>query len=1161
MAGGRMGLMNRAVVALVACLTLSWAAAVAASAAEPPAYLSSFGPDGTSSTGFAGAGPIAVDQGSDLVYVLDRSAGTLFKFDTDANPVDFGGSAPYISENRISGLSLAAGGGENQVAVDSNSHVVYVTGDTRKSLQAFQADGEPALFTAGPGAGTSKIEGFHELLGVAVDANGNIYASDYGVGGSGVITIYAPSGEPITSFAAAEPANLAVDSSGAVYVNRWHSSVSKFTPSEFPVTATTTYAAASQPVDPAPAFTVAVNPATNDVYIAENDEAFLVQIAWYDENGTLLSIFAGDGQEGEIDNSEGIGIDADTGKVYVANRSATDLSQVKIFGEEVFEPEAPTIGSVAATGVTADSATLRATINPNTLATTYRFEYGLGDCSVVPNPCTAIPLGGAPIGSGHELVNVSQPIAGLQANTTYHYRVVAENSLGAKASLDRTFTTQVRALGFELSDNRVWEMVSPAKKFAGVLRGSSAGVIQAAEDGQGLVYQSIGSIVAAPEGNRALEPAAILAHRNADGWDSRDITPPHTRATTVAAGTEYDVFSPNLERALLEPRDSTPLSPASSERAPYLRENSDPPVYTPLVTSKAGFANVPAGTVFGGDELHGQVSDVIVAGANRDLSHVVLTSEVPLVPNAAPGSLYEWAGGHLQPVSKLPADQGGGVVQGVLGSDQSSVRNAVSDDGSRVFWSPGNIGTGSINLSALYLRDTAAQETARLDVPQSGASELGDPRPAFQGASADGTVVFFTDTQQLTADASPSGRDLYRCVIPTGTGGSGCQSLTNLSAPLDGSGESAEMQGLAPAFSADGSRVYFVALGVLDETPNQRGEEAVSGEPNLYVWEAGEGTSFIATLSIEDDRDWGKVNGGTPGYTRTLSTASSPSGRYFAFMSERSLTGYESRTAESGELTEEIYVYDIVGERLSCVSCNPSGASPAGQAGAPAGVDPQGLWGGLWGSRSIAATLPEGTVSLGSQLTRYQAYRPRGVLDNGRVLFNAVDALVPADSNGTWDVYQYEPTGVGTCSGSSSGAAVSRSGDACLSLISSGSDERESFFLDASANGDDVFFITAARLSVLDTDNVNDVYDARVGGTAAVLHPVSECDGQACQPAGRPPQDPTPASESFFEQRRQRCPKAKRAVRRHGKVRCVPRKRHKHEKHHKRSGRDRRAHR
>ena len=48
-----------------------------------------------------------------------------------------------------------------------------------------------------------------------------------------------------------------------------------------------------------------------------------------------------------------------------------------------------------------------------------------------------------------------------------------------------------------------------------------------------------------------------------------------------------------------------------------------------------------------------------------------------------------------------------------------------------------------------------------------------------------------------------------------------------------------------------------------------------------------------------------------------------------------------------------------------------------------------------------------------------------------------------------------------------------------MSLISSGTSGRESAFLDATPEGSDVFFLTAARLSPIDNDDSFDVYDAR----------------------------------------------------------------------------------
>ena len=82
-------------------------------------------------------------------------------------------------------------------------------------------------------------------------------------------------------------------------------------------------------------------------------------------------------------------------------------------------------------------ATLTASINPNSLATTYRFEWGPTDTYG-----TSVPAPDEALGSGNTYIEVSKvPLKGLTPNTTYHYRVVAENPAGVTSSGDRTLVT------------------------------------------------------------------------------------------------------------------------------------------------------------------------------------------------------------------------------------------------------------------------------------------------------------------------------------------------------------------------------------------------------------------------------------------------------------------------------------------------------------------------------------------------------------------------------------------------------------------------------------------------------------------------------------------------------------------------------------------------
>jgi hypothetical protein len=1128
---------------ILACF-LAFAAlssALGAEPVEPPELKKTFGPDGTAGSNFELAGPSAVDEVTHGVYVLDPKAGKLYKFAEDGTPVDFEGSEPYVSGNELFGLSFHKAAWESQIAVDSARHVILV--NSGNAVRAFEEDGEPAEFTAGPGLGTSEISGFTELLGVAVDSNGNIYASDYG----GVVKIYGPSGEFITEFATETPSVLTVAPNGLIYLVKYGGQLLKFVPSEYPVTPITTYAFESEPLGGGVrALALSVDLASENLYVVE-EEVFggSTRASEYDPAGSLIVSFGGSGEEGDLKGADnGIAVNSTTKDIYVSTTESGGgiFSKVEIFGPEPIVEGPPAVLSTSAAGLTSSEVTLRGVVNPNTSETIYSFEYGSNDCGLPSATCAIVPAAPASIGTGHKPVAVSQSVSGLQPNTTYHYRIVARNAFGGTKGPDRTFTTQVGDLVFKLPDGRAWEMVSPPSKAGGTLVASSKGIIQAAVNGEGLAYQSLNSIEPDPSGNRAIEASAVLAHRASDGWHSMDISPPRTRASNVANSSEFNLFSPELSKALLEPRDATPLSEASSERAPHLRTNTSPPTYTPLVTSKEGFANVPPATVFGGGEPEAAVSRVNVGGANPALTHVVLESEVPLATGADPFSMYQWFGGALHPVSALPDDEGGSVVQGTLGSSLVSVRNAVSQDGSRVFWGRGNVGTSGINMSAIFVRDTVAEETVRLDVVAPGVTGSGPAVPVFQGASADGGVVFFTDSQALTENASTNGRDLYRCEIDEAI--AGCSSLTDISPPIDNLLESANVQGVVSAISDDGTRVYFVAEGKLEEGSNEHGEIAAAGEPNLYLWDESGGLRFITTLSEEDDRDWGRVEGSTPGYVQNLSATASESGRYLAFMSSRNLTGVDDPV--SGDPVEQVFGYDAEMDRLVCVSCNPTGAEARGEPSPPPAVDLQ----GVWGDRLVAGMLPEMLLSGGPQIQPHPLHAPRTVLDNGRIFFQAVDSLVPADSNGTWDVYQYEPTGTGDCTALGKGAATARSGSACVSLISAGTTEGVSTFLDASVRGDDVFFLTKGRLSLEDTDEVNDVYDARVDGIAAVIQPRVECSGESCQSSLPAPDDASVGSEGFHgrgnlhQKPKKGCHKGKRKVRRGGKVHCVRRNHH-----------------
>jgi hypothetical protein len=123
---------------------------------------------------------------------------------------------------------------------------------------------------------------------------------------------------------------------------------------------------------------------------------------------------------------------------------------------------------------------------------------------------------------------------------------------------------------------------------------------------------------------------------------------------------------------------------------------------------------------------------------------------------------------------------------------------------------------------------------------------------------------------------------------------------------------------------------------------------------------------------------------------------------------------------------------------------------------------------------------------------------------------------VPQDANGQADVYEWEREGTGSCE--HAGASFNERDGGCLYLISTGESAEPSYFGDASANGEDVFFFTRQSLVGQDRDNNVDIYDARVDGGIAAQNPPppASCAGEGCLgPVAAAPVFASPSSATF----------------------------------------------
>jgi plastocyanin len=93
----------------------------------------------------------------------------------------------------------------------------------------------------------------------------------------------------------------------------------------------------------------------------------------------------------------------------------------------------PVVTTSPATLIASFSATLNGSLDPHGLTTTVSFQYGR---TTSYGSTTSVQTQ-----TGNTYRNIAANISGLNANTTYHFRIVATNSAGMRVGGDRTLTT------------------------------------------------------------------------------------------------------------------------------------------------------------------------------------------------------------------------------------------------------------------------------------------------------------------------------------------------------------------------------------------------------------------------------------------------------------------------------------------------------------------------------------------------------------------------------------------------------------------------------------------------------------------------------------------------------------------------------------------------
>jgi hypothetical protein len=628
-----------------------------------------------------------------------------------------------------------------------------------------------------------------------------------------------------------------------------------------------------------------------------------------------------------------------------------------------------------------------------------------------------------------------------------------------------------------LPDCRAYELVTPPYKEGAPVH-SLQGEFAVSPEGTRLIGTSLGVFAGSEEGglnfSSRLDGTAYEFSRTATGWQPSALGPPRSRY--VDAGM-YDV-SADLQGTLWG-----------------LGKLTQPEGVSDLYVERPRGTFVEIGP-FTPDPALANAGRYSYLGASANLSHVLFSTQPgyrwPFDQTSAGSStLYEYVGTGNSTPSLVGVSGGAGSTAlvsqcGTLlgssgaGGSRGSMYNAISTSGARVFFTAigrddEECGAPQPPVDELLAREGPSGEmrTVAISEPSHGdcaaciAAPPGSLRDAvFQGASQDGSKVFFMSTQKLLPEAGEGTMNLYEYDFQ---GPAGEKLMLAAAAAA-----SAEVQGVA-RISEDGSHVYFVAKGVLSPAANSAGALAITGQDNLYAYErdaqypAGR-MSFIATLSPSDEADWARAD--------DRPVLASQDGRYLVFTSQTDLLGEGLVPGIA-----QVFQYDTQTDALVRASIGQSGFNDDGRAP-------------LYG-----ATLARRQADVfDSPTTAASMSAP----EDGAVFFASANALTPqALSNQIGalgeplpNIYEYRTGSVYLISDGRDGSTLD--GGPGVQLL--GSDP----------SGRDVFFTTVDSLLAQDTDTQQDIYDARTGGGFAVPAPVPSCVGEACQGPLSPP--PLPAA-------------------------------------------------
>ena len=456
-------------------------------------------------------------------------------------------------------------------------------------------------------------------------------------------------------------------------------------------------------------------------------------------------------------------------------------------------PAPPMITAVKVSEVTSTSATLEAKVNPEGLSSSYRFEYGLADCSK--SACTKIPIPDASIGAGTSPVEVKASVEGLAPHTVYHFRVVAKNSKGTTTTPDHVFATYGAPLEGP-PDARVYEQASPLDKNGNDAVGDVP-LVKATASGTGI---SFGSTFGIPGGKGAQELPTYLATRGLgqSGWTTQGLLPPASsgqRAQVLSRSPDdTEVFSAATKLGTVEETAFLVQSTAGGPPiviAPYSATVTEHPYAYVGQTPDASVVFFESTVKLVPEALKGLSNLYAWDRASAKISLAGVLNDKTSPPKGAFAGPYDWANGISAKALREGGAQRNYYLQGT---------HAVSEGGD-VFFT--EAGTGQLYLRLNPTKEQSAMEGEKcLDLAkactihvsashktngksENGADPVGPQPAAFQAASADGSEVFFTSPEKLTDDAN-TGPEQSEAAIGIGGIGGGVDDPKLLKEPAIG---------------------------------------------------------------------------------------------------------------------------------------------------------------------------------------------------------------------------------------------------------------------------------------------------------------------------------------------------------------------------------------